>query len=183
MRRRWRFRCRRIKDDAERPVTAPVGRRSVVYGATFLQPISNAISGRSAPGLSFALFDGNSPCRTSRRQSGVDRKFRSLDLEQFGRTLNYGVRFEGYLNVEADNFYRFAIESDDGSVLTIDDEVVVDNDGDHGPRLVTGHVPLRRGLHKISLRYFQSEGGETLSVGWAAADGELQSLAGPALVH
>jgi hexosaminidase len=97
--------------------------------------------------------------------------------------LNYGVRFEGYVNVEADSFYRFAIESDDGSVLRIDDEVVVDNDGDHGPRLVTGHVPLRRGLHKISLRYFQAEGGGTLSVGWAAADGELQPLAGPALVH
>ena len=49
--------------------------------------------------------------------------------------------------------------------------------------LVAGHVPLRRGLHKFRLRYFQSEGGETLSVGWAAADGELQPLAGPALVH
>ena len=62
--------------------------------------------------------------------------------------MNYGVRFEGYINVEADGFYRFAMESDDGSVLRIDDEVVIDNDGDHGPRLVAGHIPLRRGLHK-----------------------------------
>ena len=163
-------------------VTAPVGRRSVVYGATFLRrPYRDAISGVvPQPGLSFALFDGKfttvqdiesgNPVSTGSSSS--------LDLEQFGRTMNYGVRFEGYVNVEADSFYRFAIESDDGSVLRIDDEVVIDNDGDHGPRLVTGHVPLRRGLHKISLRYFQSEGGATLSVGWAAADGELQPLAG-----
>ena len=48
---------------------------------------------------------------------------------------------------------------------------------------VTGHVPLRRGLHKISLRYYQSEGGAALSVGWAAEDDELQPLAGAALFH
>jgi len=93
------------------------------------------------------------------------------------------VRFEGYVNVEADGFYRFAMESDDGSVLRIDGEAVIDNDGDHGPQLVTGHIPLRRGLHSISLQYFQSEGGATLSVGWAAANGELQPLAGPVLLH
>ncbi|MGH8313823.1 MAG: beta-N-acetylhexosaminidase, partial [Steroidobacterales bacterium] len=41
-------------------VTAPVGRRSVVYGATFLRrPYREAIAGvNPAPGLSFALFDG-----------------------------------------------------------------------------------------------------------------------------
>jgi len=168
-------------------VTAPVGRRSVVYSATFLRrPYLDAISGVvPQPGLSFALFEGKfttvqdiesgNPVSTGNSSS--------LDLEQFGRTMNYGVRFEGYVNVEADNFYRFAIESDDGSVLRIDDEVVVANDGNHAPQSVTGHIPLRRGLHKISLRYFQSEGGETLSVGWAAADGELKPLAGPALVH
>jgi len=107
----------------------------------------------------------------------------SLDLGQFGRPMKYGVRFEGYVKVEADGFYRFAIESDDGSVLRIDDEVVVDNDGNHGPQSVTGHIPLRRGLHKISLRYYQSEGGAALSVGWAAEDDELQPLAGAALFH
>ena len=97
--------------------------------------------------------------------------------------MKYGVRFEGYVKVEADDFYRFAIESDDGAVLTIDDEVVIDNDGNHAPQLVTGHIPLRRGFHRISLRYYQSEGGAALSVDWAAAGGELQPLAGPALFH
>jgi len=168
-------------------VTAPVGRRSVVYGATFLRrPYRDAISGViPQPGLSFALFDGKfatvqdigngNPVSTGSSSS--------LDLAQFGRTTNYGVRFEGYINVEADAFYRFAMESDDGSVLRIDGEVVIDNDGDHGPQLVTGHIPLRRGLHSLSLQYFQSEGGATLSVGWAAANGELQPLAGPVLFH
>ena len=168
-------------------VTAPVGRRSVVYGATFLRrPYRDAISGVvPQPGLSFALFEGTFTT-VQDIESGIPVSTGisgSLDPEQFGRTMKYGVRFEGYVKVEADGFYRFAIESDDGSVLRIDDEVVVDNDGNHGPQSVTGHIPLRRGLHKISLRYYQSEGGAALSVGWAAEDDELQPLAGAALFH
>jgi len=168
-------------------VTAPVGRRSVVYGATFLRrTYLDAISGVvPQPGLSFALFEGTFTTvhdieRGIPVSTGISS---SLDLGQFGRAMKFGVRFEGYIEVEVDGFYRFAVESDDGAVLRIDDEVVVDNDGNHGPQSVIGHIPLRRGLHKFSLRYYQSEGGAALSVGWADEDGELQPLAGPALFH
>src|SRR5215472_19166095 len=64
----------------------------------------------------------------------------SFDLQQFGRQKRYGLDFEGYLRVSEDGFYEFAVESDDGAVLQIDDEVVVDNDGNHGTRLVAGHI-------------------------------------------
>jgi hexosaminidase len=168
-------------------VTAPVGRKSVVYGANFLRrTYLDALSGVAPqPGLSFALFEGTfTTVREIERgipaSTGISG---SLDPAQFGRAMKYGVRFEGYVNVEADGFYRFAVESDDGAVLAIDDEVVVDNDGNHGPQRVTGHIPLRRGLHTFSLRYYQSEGGAVLSVGWADEEGELQPLAGPALFH
>ena len=168
-------------------ITAPVRRQSVVYRANFLRrPYRDAISGVSPqPGLSFELFEGKF---ASVRDIGTGKPVSAgntdtLDFAQFGRKTNYGVRFDGYVNVEADGFYRFAVESDDGSLLTIDDEVVVDNDGDHGPRLVIGHVPLRRGFHKFSLRFFQAAGGQVFSVGWAAGNDELQPLAGPALVH
>ena len=75
------------------------------------------------------------------------------------------------------------MDSDDGAVLEIDDEVVVDNDGNHAPRTIAGHVPLRRGLHKFRLRYFQSEGGSSLGVSWARSGGPLQPLEGSALYH
>src|SRR4030095_13719319 len=126
-------------------VTAPVGRRSVVYGANFLRrAYLDAISGVvPQPGLSFALFEGTFTTvhdieRGIPVSTGISS---SLDLGQFGRTMKYGVRFEGYVKVEADGFYRFAIESDDGSVLRIDDEVVGDNDGKHGPHSVPREDP------------------------------------------
>jgi hexosaminidase len=72
---------------------------------------------------------------------------------------------------------------DDGSVLQIDDEVVVDNDGNHVSRIVTRHIPLRHGLHRFKLEYFQAGGGATLRVRWAASEGELQPLTGAFLFH
>ena len=135
--------------------------------------------------LRFALFDGtfasvHSIERGTQAAAGIANSF---DLQQFGRAVNYGIRLAGYLKVEADGYYQFAVESDDGSLLQIDDEVVVDNDGNHASRRVTGHIPLRQGFHKIKLLYFQSEGDVALRVSWGASGGELQPLPGSALHH
>ena len=168
-------------------VVAPGGRRSTVYGATFLRRgyLDAIAEAAGQPGLQYSLFEGTFKSaralgESTPASSGVTD---SLELQQFNRQLNYGVRFKGTLSVPADSYYGFAVESDDGSVLEIDDEVVVDNDGNHPIRLVTGHIPLRRGLHRFQLRYFQAEGGATLRVSWAAGGGELQPLTGPVLFH
>jgi hexosaminidase len=174
------------KVDLKLIVVAPGDRHSVVYGATFLRrPFLPAIGAPRRPGLEYSLVDGN---LTSARGVGpgipaLRGVTDSLDLQQFKRSSHYGISFDGFLNVPADGYYRFAVESDDGSVLEIDDEVVVDNDGIHASRIVTGHTPLRRGLHRFKLGYFQAEGGATLRVGWAASEGELQLLTGASLFH
>jgi hexosaminidase len=168
-------------------VVAPSGRRSVVYGATFLRraPLDAKPYGATQPGLSYAVFDGRFHTvqgvgQGAPSQSGYTH---SLDLQQFGRSLDYGIRFEGYLRVPLDDFYRFAVESDDGAVLRIDDEVVVDNDGEHASRELIGYIPLQQGFHKLQLSYFQAQGGATLRVGWAGAHDVLQPLEGSALFH
>jgi hexosaminidase len=168
-------------------VVTPGGRRSVVYGATFLRrPYRDAIRfDAKQPGLTFALYEGKFTSAQSVEQGtpaarGITSSF---DLQQFGRVFDYGISFDGYLTVPSDDFYQFAVESDDGSVLEIDDELVVDNDGNHTSGVVTGHIPLRQGVHKFKLRYFQSEGGAMLRVSWAVSGGELQPLVGFALYH
>ncbi len=168
-------------------VVTPTGRRSAVYSATLERREYRAARpvARAMPGLAFALFDGHFTTvrDLGRGKPTVTGNSDSFDLEQFGRTEKYGIRFDGYLKVESDDYYRFAVESDDGAVLTIDDEVVVDNDGDHANRTITGYFPLRKGYHKLEFRYFQAEGGATLGVRWGAADSELRSLDGTALYH
>jgi len=132
-------------------VTAPVGRRSAVYSAHFLrrlierrcrrQPRNRGCRSRSSTATFTTVRDIKSGTPVA---SGTTS---ALDLEQFGGRRS-SVCVDGYVKVETDSFYRFAVESDDGSVLSIDDEVVIENDGNHAPQLVTGHIPLRQGFHK-----------------------------------
>jgi len=78
---------------------------------------------------------------------------------------DFVVEWRCYLHVEADGTYDFATFSDEGSWLWIDDKLVVDNGGVHPPRVATGQATLKKGLHKIRVRYFQVRGGRTLVVG------------------
>jgi hexosaminidase len=168
-------------------VVTPRGRRSVVYTATLLQrSYRDAVAyAENRPGLMFTLFDGKFTSAQdielgTQATTGIATSF---DLQQFARQMNYGVTFDGYLKVPSDAFYKFAVESDDGTVLWIDGENVVNNDGNHASQVVTGYVPLRQGFHKIQLKYFQGEGGASLRVRWAPSGQELKPLDGSALFH
>ena len=168
-------------------VVTPRGRRSVVYTATLLRrSYRDAVPyTENRPGLTFTLFDGRFASTQdidlgTQATTGIVTSF---DLQQFGRQLNYGVRFDGYHKVPADGFYKFAVESDDGTVLWIDGEEVVNNDGNHPDQVATGHVPLHEGYHKMRLKYFQGEGGAALQVTWASSDGELKPLDSRVLFH
>ena len=59
-------------------------------------------------------------------------------------------------------------KSDDGSVLEIDGETAVDNNGSHAAVSATGRIALEKGLHSFRLLYFEDYEGQELSWGWAA---------------
>lgn len=77
---------------------------------------------------------------------------------------NYGLKFSGYINVPTNGAYRFHVTSDDGSKLFIDNELIVDNDGAHPAKEVSGMTNLKAGLHPFTLYFFQGAGGAELSV-------------------
>ncbi len=72
---------------------------------------------------------------------------------------NIGLIIEGYIDIPADGIYTFALTSDDGSLLFIDGNTVVDNDREQPPHKEVGQVALKRGLHAIEVRYFDQNGG------------------------
>ena len=67
----------------------------------------------------------------------------------------FAIDYNGKFWVENPGRYRFALESDDGSMLYIDGKLVIDNDGIHPPALVTGNEKLKKGMHRIRVSYFQ----------------------------
>ncbi len=67
----------------------------------------------------------------------------------------FAIRYSGAFRVEQGGTWTFRLSSDDGSRLTIDDKVVIDNDGVHSPKERTGTIELRPGDHSMVLEYFQ----------------------------
>jgi hypothetical protein len=73
--------------------------------------------------------------------------------------LNYLIRCEGFLVVRETGYYGFELNSDDGSILTVDGTQVVNNDGNHGMTLKKGFKFLRRGVRSFKLEYAQTGSG------------------------
>lgn len=71
------------------------------------------------------------------------------------RTEWFAILYTGSVEVSEEGQYRFRVLSDDGAILRIDGEVVVDNDGQHGPVSAAALKTLTPGKHLLELRYFQ----------------------------
>ncbi len=101
-----------------------------------------------------------------------------FDLGMRPRDDFFALRFEGWLPISRPGNYRFHLASDDGSRLSIDGEVVVDNDGVHGRHERSGSKRLTKGSHKVVLEYFEEGGEEILSVEFAGPRLRRRDLGG-----
>lgn len=79
---------------------------------------------------------------------------------------NFGLQFDGYIDVPADGKYTFYTNSDDGSIFYIGTETVVSNDGAHGATEQSGYMWLKKGKHIFTIKYVNGTGDKSLSFSW-----------------
>lgn len=84
-------------------------------------------------------------------QQAFDKGFPGVD----DRFEWFAIDYKGEFTIKKGGLYKFRLHSDDGSILYIDDQIVINNDGTHGPHSVKGAVDLKPGTHKFRLSYFQ----------------------------
>ena len=172
-------------------VVTASGRRSITYDASimrraFLDPIELKTK---SEGVNFAFYKSmfNSVREVYDATPVKTGETKSIQLPQFAKDLGPGepfaATFDGYINVPADGIFEFQIESKDGAVLLIGDEIVVDNDGKHVFQTVTGVVPLRKGFHRIRLKHFNVGGDPDLNLRWGIKGTGLRRIYGNELVH
>ncbi len=94
---------------------------------------------------------------------------KQISLDEKNAPFDYAFLFEACLMVPETNIYQFFITSDDGSKLFIDDVELINNDGIHGAVEKSKSVALAKGLHNISVQYFQQAGGDVLKIDWKPA--------------
>ncbi len=129
------------------------------------------VSSNEANGVNVSYFEGKewnsvpdfrplSPDKTWKSpEISLDREYiKSLMPE--GKS-SLGLQFESLLEIDQDGEYTFYLQSDDGSLLYVNDQLVVNNDGDHGGVIEKqGTVKLTKGgRHHIRVGFINVGGG------------------------
>ncbi len=144
---------------------------AATYTRTTLRPAVTPPVGAVVPGVTCRLFPGEfrkvpdfaklSPVATlTLADVGVPEK---RPAEKFA------LLCTGYLSVPEDGVYTLGVRSDDGSVLWVDGERLIDNDGLHDKQEKRGETALAAGLHAIRLGYIQWSYGAVLEL-WMGSD-------------
>jgi hypothetical protein len=77
---------------------------------------------------------------------------------------NTAVRFKTNITIDKEDSYGFFTRSDDGSILKINNKMIVNNDGDHGVEEKAGKIHLKAGVYPLEVVWFNGGGGGWLDV-------------------
>ncbi|MBC8447256.1 MAG: glycosyltransferase family 39 protein [Chloroflexi bacterium] len=83
----------------------------------------------------------------------------------------FSILWKGKIAAPRAGTYRFGTRSDDGSLVTVDGQLVVDNGGEHGSEYREGSIQLTEGFHDIEVRYFQMGGSRDMQLWWSPPGG------------
>ena len=78
----------------------------------------------------------------------------------------YSIRWRGQIVAPAAGLYEFSTVSDDGSLLYVNSQLVVDNSGSHGAQERQGAVDLPQGPTPIELLYNELGGSKEIKLRW-----------------
>lgn len=179
------------KKELKTIVMIPTGRKSVIYTATlmrrpYIEPVNLPTK---KEGVNFAFYKNSfqSVKEIDSAQPAETGETKSIQLPQFAKKIDpkepFAAAFDGYINIPNDGIYEFQVEADDGAMLWIGDEMVVDNDGLHSMVAKTGVVPLKKGYHRLRLKYFQGGGDSALNLRWGIKGTGLRRIYGNELFH
>ena len=171
------------------------GRKSSVYSAIFLkrEMIEGVEPTDKRPGVFYRLYKGtfssvkDLDLETKPFESGESK---SIQLPQFKSKTNdfkepFAVVFDGYINVLEDAIYEFNIETQSGGVFLMigNEEAIVGNDKSQPDVTDRGVVPLKKGFHRVRLKYFQTNENAVLNLRWGKKGTGLRRIYGNELVH
>ena len=105
----------------------------------------------------------------------------NLGLAEVPHRKTTALRFRGFLNVPQDGDYTLSVQSKNSSQLFLDDQLLVENDGEKKLTETDGKIKLKAGEHKIVVTYFHYVGPPVLKVSWAGPGLEKQEIPSGAL--
>lgn len=127
-------------------------------GATSLRNPENPTS--TINGLDYNCYDYSGTNLSDSNFNGLpsakDGMVTHFDRSIKHKANDFGIKYEGYIEVPVDGTYTFYTNSSDGSKLYIGNTLVVDNNGTHNLTLKSGQIGLKAGKHVIKVVYFDN---------------------------
>lgn len=96
---------------------------------------------------------------------------------------SFATRHVGYFYAAETGVYSFALRSDDGSVLKIGNQVLIDNDGMHSSVEKSAQLALEKGYHAFELLFVEGGGGYTLKLQCKIPNGALKDVTSDMFAH
>ena len=167
----------------------PNGHVSKVSQGQFIkqEPIESTPVENVKNGLLFDYFEFDQPIDTTGDLNKLEPKSTGqvaqivFPFEELPE--QFGLIFSGFVKIPSDGVYTFALLSNDGSRLFIDDQLIIDNDGWHGAQEMYGQIALKAGFHPIQAAYFQVGGGKALKAFVEGPGLQKQEIADSILWH
>ncbi len=124
-------------------------------------------TGKLKQGITYQYFEGNIDSTTKIKdlKSLSKGTLTNFSLAPAKTKDHFAFEFNGYIKIPTDGIYTFYVNSDDGCVLYIDDNIIVNNDGGHSAKIKENQIGLKKGFHKFKTLYFEDYMGEVLEIG------------------
>jgi hypothetical protein len=168
-------------------VVNAVGRKSVVYAATIVRGKMREADKTKAnqPGLKFEIgFFGDEPGAYKKWEAGETR---STSLNQFAQRFDlkkpFAVTFDGYFRVPEDGVYEFQVDSTWNASVVLGSRMIIEKEGAESRSIESAIVPLKAGLHKMSIRYNHRGGDSSFRFRWGIKGRGLTQAWGGEFVH
>ncbi len=153
-------------------------------GTDIFQPAINTPI-KTGKGLIFQYYEGSVSnvagiANLNMKSKGV---VENINIDNRMRDTSFAFIFKGYIHIPKDDKYTFYLGSNDGSILYLDGQELINHDGAHAFLEEDATIALRTGKHKIALKYFQMLGGQGLTLSWNGPGFEKEEIPMKILSH
>lgn len=158
----------------------PNGKKSKVHQGIFKKEIPKAAVQleEARQGIKYQYFKGEFKSAAA-IDTTMESRIGSIDRIRIPNENDgnfYAVIYSAYIKVPEDNLYTFYLYSDDGSILNIGKQEIINNDGFHYGFEKSGQIALKAGYHQIEVKYFQGNYGGSLHLQWSVNGEEKQDI-------
>lgn len=137
-------------------------------------PAVQKVKGLKPGGLRYSYYEGNwerLPDFKTLKPTLTGIADSLFSLVKLPAKSDFGCVFEGYIRIDKEGYYGFALCSGDGSKFFINGREIIDNDGLHGSDWYKSYcVPMQKGFYPVRLEYFQNEGKPVLNLIYISPD-------------